>query len=147
MYGSKIKVGGMRSDASERWSPTVIVSKSGKVTISEKYLYYFPGLDAVYFSLTLIGFEDADIAGFIGIDMNIAGLINEISLLPKIEVGFPAQFFVQSASGFSPNSMVSPAYLNKNGLLAIVTTEDAPGALTTYATISGWYLVDNPSSN
>ena len=147
VYGSKIKVGGMRSDASERWSPTVIVSKSGKVTISDKYLYYFPGLDAVYFSLTLIGFEDADIAGVIGIDMNVSTLINGISLLPKIEVGFPAQFFVQSASGLSPNSMVSPAYLNENGLLGIVLTEDAPGALTSYATINGWYLVNNPSSN
>ena len=147
VYGSKIKVGGMRSDASERWSPTVIVSKSGKVTISNKYLYYFPGLDAVYFSLMLSGFEDADIASLIGIDMNVSTLINGISLLPKIEAGFPAQFFVQSVSGLSPNSMVSPAYLNENGLLGIVLTEDAPGALTSYATISGWYLVDNPSSN
>ena len=143
VYGSKIKVGGMRSDASERWSPTVIVSKSGKVTISDKYLYYFPGLDAVYFSLTLIGFEDADIASVIGIDMNVSALINGISLLPKIEVGFPAQFFVQSASGLSPNSMVSPAYLNESGLLGIVLTEDAPGAVTSYATISGWYLANN----
>lgn len=147
VYGSKIKVGGMRSDASERWSPTVIVSKSGKVTISEKYFYYFPGLNAVYFSLTLIGFEDADIASVIGIDMNVPAPINENLLLPKIEVGFPAQFFVQSATGLSPNSMVSPAYLNQNGLLGIVLTEDAPGAVTSYATISGWYLVDDPSSN
>lgn len=143
VYGSKIKVGGMRSDASERWSPTVIVSKSGKVTIMDKYLYYFPGLDAVYFSLTLSGFEDADIASVIGIDMNVSALINGISLLPKIEVGFPAQFFVQSVSGLSPNSMVSPAYLNENGLLGIVLTEDAPGAVTSYATISGWYLANN----
>lgn len=143
VYGSKIKVGGMRSDASERWSPTVIVSKSGKVTITYKYLYYFPGLDAVYFSLTLSGFEDADIASVIGIDMNVSALINGISLLPKIEVGFPAQFFVQSVSGLSPNSMVSPAYLNENGLLGIVLTEDAPGAVTSYATISGWYLANN----
>ena len=143
VYGSKIKVGGMRSDASERWSPTVIVSKSGKVTIRDKYLYYFPGLDAVYFSLTLSGFEDADIASVIGIDMNVSALINGISLLPKIEVGFPAQFFVQSVSGLSPNSMVSPAYLNENGLLGIVLTEDAPGAVTSYATISGWYLANN----
>lgn len=143
VYGSKIKVGGMRSDASERWSPTVIMSKSGKVTISYKYLYYFPGLDAVYFSLTLSGFEDADIASVIGIDMNVSALINGISLLPKIEVGFPAQFFVQSVSGLSPNSMVSPAYLNESGLLGIVLTEDAPGAVTSYATISGWYLANN----
>ena len=143
VYGSKIKVGGMRSDASERWSPTVIISKSGKVTIRDKYLYYFPGLDAVYFSLMLIGFEDADIASVIGIDMNVSALINGISLLPKIEVGFPAQFFVQSVSGLSPNSMVSPAYLNENGLLGIVLTEDAPGAVTSYATISGWYLANN----
>ena len=143
VYGSKIKVGGMRSDASERWSPTVIMSKSGKVTIIDKYLYYFPGLDAVYFSLTLIGFEDADIASVIGIDMNVSALINGISLLPKIEVGFPAQFFVQSVSGLSPNSMVSPAYLNENGLLGIVLTEDAPGAVTSYAVISGWYLANN----
>ena len=145
VYGSKIKVGGMRSDASERWSPTVVVSKSGKVTISDKYLYYFPGLDAVYFSLTLTGFEDADIASVVGIDMNVSALINGISLLPKIEVGFPAQFFVQSVSGLSPNSMVSPAYLNENGLLGIVLTEDAPGAVTSYATISGWYLANNPT--
>lgn len=143
VYGSKIKVGGMRSDASERWSPTVILSKSGKVTIRDKYLYYFPGLDAVYFSLTLSGFEDADIASVIGIDMNVSALINGVSLLPKIEVGFPAQFFVQSVNGLSPNSMVSPAYLNENGLLGIVLTEDAPGAVTSYATISGWYLANN----
>ena len=143
VYGSKIKVGGMRSDASERWSPTVIVSKSGKVTIRDKYLYYFPGLDAVYFSLMLIGFEDADIASVIHIDMNVSALINGISLLPKIDVGFPAQFFVQSVSGLSPNSMVSPAYLNENGFLSIVLTEDAPGAVTSYATISGWYLANN----
>lgn len=134
-------------DMTSVWNPTVINSKSGKVTIRDKYLYYFPGLDAVYFSLTLGGFEDADIAGVIGIDMNVSTPINGISLLPKIEVGFPAQFFVQSTSGLSPNSMVSPAYLNENGLLGIVLTEDAPGALTSYATISGWYLVDNPSSN
>lgn len=147
VYGSKIKVGGMRIDASEGWSPTVIISKSGKVTISDKYLYYFPGLDAVYFSLTLIGFEDADIASVIGIDMNGSAPINGNLLLPKIDVGFPAQFFVQGATGLSPNSMVSPAYLNQNGLLGIVLTEDAPGAETSYATISGWYLVDSPSSN
>ena len=134
-------------DMTSVWNPTVIISKSGKVTIKDKYLYYFPGLDAVYFSLTLIGFEDADIASVTGIDMNVSALINGISLLPKIEVGFPAQFFVQSVSGLSPNSMVSPAYLNENGLLGIVLTEDAPGAGTSYATISGWYLVDNPSSN
>lgn len=147
VYGSKIKVGGMRSDASERWSPTVLISKSGKVTIADKHLYYFRGLDAVYFSLMLHGFEDADIASVLGIDMNLTGLFNEISLLPKIEVGFPAQFFVQSVSGLSPNSMVSPAYLNENGLLGIVLTEDAPGAVTSYATINGWYLANNTSSN
>ena len=134
-------------DMTSVWNPTVIISKSGKVTIRDKYLYYFPGLDAVYFSLTLSGFEDTDIASVTGIDMNASATINGISLLPKIEVGFPAQFFVQSVSGLSPNSMVSPAYLNENGLLGIVLTEDAPGAVTSYATINGWYLVDNPSSN
>lgn len=134
-------------DMTSVWNPTVINSKSRKVTIIDKYLYYFPGLDAVYFSLILGGFEDTDIASVIGIDMNASAPINGISLLPKIEVGFPAQFFVQSASGLSPNSMVSPAYLNENGLLGIVLTEDAPGALTSYATINGWYLVNNPSSN
>lgn len=134
-------------DMTSVWNPTVILSKSGKVTIRDKYLYYFPGLDAVYFSLILIGFEDTDIASVIGIDMNASAPINGISLLPKIEVGFPAQFFVQPVSGLSPNSMVSPAYLNENGLLGIVLTEDAPGAVTSYATINGWYLVNNPSSN
>lgn len=134
-------------DMTSVWNPTVLISKSEKVTIRDKYLYYFPGLDAVYFSLTLIGFEDADIAGVIGIDMSVNTPINGISLLPKIEVGFPAQFFVQSVGGLSPNSMVSPAYLNENGLLGIVLTEDAPGAVTSYATINGWYLVNNPSSN
>lgn len=134
-------------DMTSVWNPTVLISKSEKVTIRDKYLYYFPGLDAVYFSLTLIGFEDADIAGVIGIDMSVNTPINGISLLPKIDVGFPAQFFVQSVGGLSPNSMVSPAYLNENGLLGIVLTEDAPGAVTSYATINGWYLVNNPSSN
>lgn len=134
-------------DMTSVWNPTVIMSKSGKVTIRDKYLYYFPGLDAVYFSLSLGGFEDADIASVTGIDMNASAPINGISLLPKIDVGFPAQFFVQSVSGLSPNSMVSPAYLNVNGMLGIVLTEDAPGAVTSYATINGWYLVNNPSSN
>ena len=143
VYGSKIKVGGMRIDASEWWLPTVITSKSGQVTIRDKYLYYFPGLDAVYFSLMLIGFEDSDIASVLGIDMAASAPINGISLLPKIDVGFSAQFFVQSVTGLSPNSMVCPAYLNENGFLGIVLTEDVPGAVTSYATISGWYLANN----
>ena len=143
VYGSKIKVGGMRSDASEWWTPTVVISKSGKVTIREKYLYYFPGLDAVYFSLTLTGFEDSDIASSLGINMNVSAPINGISLAPKIETGFTAQLFVQSVSGLSPNSTVAPAFLNESGLLGIVLTEDAPGGVTSYATISGWYLANN----
>lgn len=134
-------------DMTSVWNPTVHSSKSGKVIISDKHLFYFPGLDAVYFSLMLSGFEDTDIASTVGIDMNASAPINGISLLPKIEVGFPAQFFVQSATGLSPNSMVSPAYLNESGLLGIVLTEDAPGGVTSYATINGWYLVNNPSSN
>lgn len=134
-------------DMTSVWNPTVIISKSGKVTITDKHLYYFPGLDAVYFSLMLGGFEDTDIASVTGIDMSASAPINGISLLPKIGVGFPAQFFVQPTSGLSPNSMVSPAYLNENGILGIVLTEDAPGAVTSYATINGWYLVNNPSSN
>ena len=135
---------------SEWWSPTIIISKSGKVTITDKYLYYFPGLDAVYFSLTLTDFEDTDIASIVGIDMiamNASAPIDGSSLLPKIDVGFTAQFFVQSATGFSANSMVSPAFLNRNGLLGIVLTEAAPGAATSYATINGWYLANTPSSN
>ena len=132
---------------SEWWSPTIITSKSGKVTITDKYLYYFPGLDAFYFSLTLVGFEDTDIASIVGVDMNASTPFNGISLLPKIDVGFPAQFFVQSAAGLSANSMVSPAFLNQNGLLGIVLTEAAPGAVTSYATINGWYLANNLSSN
>ena len=143
VYGSKIKVGGMRSDASEWWTPTVTTSKSGKVTITDKYLYYFPGLDAVYFSLTLIGFEDSDIASSLGINMNVSTPINGISFAPKIETGFTAQLFVQHVSGLSPNSTVAPAFLNESGLLAIVLTEDAPGGVTSYATISGWYLANN----
>lgn len=134
-------------DMSSAWNPTVLNSKSGKVVINDKHLFYYPGLDAVYFSLELHGFEDADIASTVGIDMNASALINGISLLPKIDVGFTAQFFVQPVTGFSPNSMVSPAYLNVNGLLGIVLTEDAPGALTSYATINGWYLANSPSSN
>ncbi len=134
-------------DMSSAWNPTVLSSKSGKVVINDKHLFYYPGLDAVYFSLALIGFENADIASTVGIDMNASALINGISLLPKIDVGFTAQFFVQSVTGLCPNSMVSPAYLNVNGLLGIVLTEDAPGALTSYATINGWYLANSPSSN
>lgn len=143
VYGSKIKVGGMRSDASEWWSPTVTTSKSGKVTITDKYLYYFPGLDAVYFSMSLVGFEDSDIASTVGINMNVSNPINGISLLPKIDAGFTAQLFVQSVSGFSPNSIDAPAYLNSAGGLAISLPEDAPGGVTSYAQINGWYLANN----
>lgn len=134
-------------DMTSVWNPTVHSSKSGKVVITDKHLFYFPGLDAVYFRLMLSGFEDNDIASTVGIDMNASAPINGISLLPKIDVGFPAQFFVQSVSGLSPNSMVSPAYLNESGLLGIVLTEDAPGGATSYATINGWYLAKNTSSN
>ena len=143
VYGSKIKVGGMRSDASEWWSPTVASSKSGQVTIIDKYLYYFPGLDAVYFSLMLIGFSNADIASAVSIDMNVSTPISGISLLPKIEAGFTAQLFVQSAAGLDPNSAVAPAYLNEEGFLGIVLTGDAPGDIMSYVTINGWYLANN----
>lgn len=143
VYGSKIKVGGMRSEASEWWLPTVNTSKSGKVTISDKYLYYFPGLDAVYFSVSLSGFENSDIASTVSINMNVSDPINGISLLPKIEAGFTAQLFVTSVSGFTPYSTVAPAYLNEAGFLNIVLPEDAPGDLLSFAVINGWYLANN----
>lgn len=134
-------------DMTSAWNPTVHSSKSGKVVINDKHLFYFPGLDAVYFSLWLLGFEDSDIASFLVIDMNVSAPINGISIAPKIETGFTAQLFVQSVSDISPLSTVAPAYLNESGFLGIVLTEDAPGGATSYATISGWYLANNPSSN
>ena len=134
-------------DMTSAWNPTVQSSKSGKVVINDKHLFYYPGLDAVYFSLYLIGFESADVAGNLIIDMNISSPITGISLAPKIDTTFTAQLFVQSVTGFSPNSIVAPAHLNPRGGLSIILPEDAPGGVTSYAMINGWYLANNPSSN
>lgn len=134
-------------DMSSAWNPTVQSSKSGKVVINDKHLFYYPGLDAVYFSLNLIGFEDSDISSTVAIDMNVSAPINGISLLPAIDTAFTAQLFVQSTTGLSPNSAVAPAFLSESGFLGIVLTENSPGGVTSYVVINGWYLANNPSSN
>lgn len=134
-------------EMSFEWLPTLQPSKSGKVFIHDHHLFYFPGLDAVYFNLMLKGFEDADNGSCLNIDMNLSNPINGYSLQPYIDTAFTAQLFVQSTTGFSPNSMVAPAYLNPLGGLSIILPDDAPGAVTSYATINGWYLAKNTSSN
>lgn len=132
-------------DMTSAWNPTVQSSKSGNVTINDKHLFYFRGLDAVYFSLYMIGFKNADVANNVLVNMNVSNVIGGISLTPSIEpTGFSAQIFVQSVDGsLSPYSMVAPALLNTRGYLTISIPEDAPGDTTSYVTINGWYLVNN----
>lgn len=134
-------------DMTSAWNPTVQSSKSGEVVINDKHLFYYPGLDAVYFSLYLIGFRVADVAGTLFINMNISSPINGISLAPKIDTGFAAQLFVQPVSGLAYNSAIVPAHLNTRGGLTIILTEDSPGGVTSYGMINGWYLANNHSSN
>lgn len=134
-------------DMTSAWNPTVHSSKSGKVNIYAKHLFYYPGLDAVYFSIGLSGFEDTDVESNLTINMNVSDPINGISLRPENDTAFTAELFVHSVTGLSPNSMVAPAYLNNQSFLSIVLSADAPGALTSFAVINGWYLANNHSSN